>query len=71
MSVNRFIGYFLVLCACATMAFGSSWMNQATAVPEPAAAGIAPPFAPSPFSTPLLLHPHKSILKRVQIALSE
>lgn len=70
MSVRLFIGYFLVLAACATLAFAPSQADSSTPFAS-ADAGIAPEISPSAFAASFHTHPHRITTKRPQIAEAE
>lgn len=67
MSLRLFVGYFLALAACATLAFSASG-------PDPSAPSMATEADMIPLGFPSLpyppahVHPHKLTLKRVQMA---
>ncbi len=67
MSVRLFVGYFLALAACATIAFASSEAGS-PAPPAVAEAGLMPPpFSSSPAAV-FHTHSRKLVLKRTQLA---
>jgi|GEM_PF-1374534 len=70
MPVRLFISYFLVLAACATLAFAPSQADSST-LPATADAGV---ISGDSYSTPaasLQTHPRKMTLKRPQMAEAE
>ena len=67
MPVRRFIGYFIALSACSTIAFASSLAAHIPAQ-EDLAENISLPPLPH---APVHLQGHKSTLRRVQVALAE
>ena len=67
MPARRFIGYFIVLSACSTIAFASSLIGQP---PLPATQEADSSLAPLLSSLPHG-HWHKSVPKRVQMAQAE
>lgn len=66
MSVRRFIGYFIALCACSTVAFGSFWIEPAV-TPDP----LADTAFPLPPRLPKPLPQRKVIPKIIQVALAQ
>ena len=68
MSVRRFIGYFIALSACSTIAFALSGMGY-SAVPD--AQETESSFLPPLPCSPIHLHSHKSGVKQAQSALTE
>ena len=70
MPIRLFIAYFLVLAACATLAFAPS---QAGSSPPPATAdaGIVPDISDSAPAASFQTHPRKMTTKRSQIAEAE
>ncbi len=67
MPVRRFLGYFVALAACATVAF-ASFGGDDPAAPDSFAA--ASPYSALPISS-LHVHSHKAAPKHVQIAQAE
>ena len=75
MSVHRFVCYFLALSACATIAFASSLLDQASASAAQGSEGAVPvpmetaSMSSSPLYASLAaLHGHKLPRVRLQIA---
>ena len=69
MSVRLFMGYFLALAACSTLAFASSAPDQ-SAPPAFFDGGFPPPpFGYPPHHAPL--HHHKTMPRHVQMAQAE
>ena len=70
MSVRLFIGYFLVLAACATLAFAPSQAGSPKP-PATADAGIGPEYTLNAPSASSRAHARKIAPKRSQIAEAE
>ena len=70
MSVRLFIGYFLVLAACATLAFAPSQADSSKS-PAIADAGIGPDSALNAPSAVFRAHTRRAAPKRSQIAEAE
>jgi hypothetical protein len=69
MSVRRFIGYFIALSACSTIAFASSLLDHAPAEElQSQETSSLMPLLPNPAT---YLSPHKSVPKHSQVALAQ